>query len=59
MIKVDKRKFSCDGTGRTLLSDLYIAVKAVATALKLTNEFVLDAVGYALKEAEKDEADLH
>lgn len=58
MIKVDKRKFSCDGTGRTLLSDLYIAVKAVADTLGVTTEFVLEELAYALKEADEDETNL-
>lgn len=58
MIKVDKDEFNREGHGLMLLTELCVAVIGVANALGLTNEFVLEAIGYALKEADKDEADL-
>ena len=59
MIKVDKNEFSGKGHGVILLAELCLAVKGVANALGLTNELVLEVLGYALKEADKDETDMH
>lgn len=59
MIKVEKNEFSGSGNGLILLAELYVAVKAVAGTLGLTNEFVLEALAYALKEADEDETDMH
>ena len=59
MIKVDKDEFSGSGNGLTLLTELCLAVEGIANAIGLTNEFVLGAVGYALKEeADEDETNL-